>query len=523
MDISSILISQLNNLFGIALPDYIRVENRAVANSIHLLLTTIFGAIISWLIKLLFDGGITLCLRRTGLIRRHPTQFNPNGVQAPAKFIYEVYFSSASETVAFVKWMEKYNADKPKNASFYIGSSLADVIDKQELVAKEKTLTPRTDGYHPLMWSVSEALEKDAPVWHGSDGHYVFAGKWNTESSETYKSGLDSVVQSPYGFILRSNSRLALRETVNDIISNDPKLDTAFNVDSNQLSIVKVNIDDSGPHRGAQTKTVKNGVVNTKKTFDYMFFTEKKKVLDVLDKFKAKKLFPAGVPIDNKVGILLYGPPGTGKTGVIQCIANYLKRHIVLVDLTKVRTNKALDDVLALNPREHLFVFEEIDTVLGVIGDRSKSDGADKTDSSVGTEPKRDDVLTMLMAANNPAASKELAKKMNEKKDALNLGYLLQKLDGVESGEDRVIIATTNYPDKIDSALIRPGRFGFQLNLGYCTEQMLRDIMGMMFGLNEGAKKRLVIPPEHIDKLAPTWVIQHSMTHSTAEEAIAHF
>jgi len=517
MDISSILISQLNNLFGIALPDYIRVENRAVANSIHLLLTTLFGAIITWIIKILFDGGLALCLRRAGLIRRHPTQFNPNAVQTPIKFVYEVYFSSASETVAFVKWMEKYNADKPKNASFFIGSSLADVIDKQELVAKEKTLTPRTDGYHPLMWSVSEALEKDAPVWHGSDGHYVFASKWNTEGSETYKSGLDSVVQSHYGFILRSNSRLALRETVQDIISNDPKLDTVFNVESSKLSIVKVNIEDSGHGRGSQIKTLKTGTINSKKTFDYMFFEDKEKLLGVLDKFKAKNLFPAGVPIDNKVGILLHGPPGTGKTGVIQCIANYLKRHIVLVDLTKVRTNKALDEVMALNPREHLFVFEEIDTVLGVIGERANA----KADSA--PESKQDDMLTMLLSAQNPVASKELARKMNEKKDSLNLGYLLQKLDGVESGEDRVIIATTNFPDKIDSALVRPGRFGFQLNLSHCTEQMLRDIIGMMFGLSEDAKEHLVIPHRHFNKLAPTWVIQHCMTHSTAEEAIANF
>jgi hypothetical protein len=519
MDISTVLISQLNNLFGIALPDYIRVENRAVANSIHVLMTTIFGLIISQLIKLLFEGGILLCFRRAGLIRRHPTQFNPNGVQTPAKFIYEVYFSSSSETLAFVKWMEKYNADKPETASFYIGSSLADVIGKQDLVSKEKTLTPTSNMYHPLIWSVSEALQKDAPIWHGSDGHYVFAGQWNTEGTNTYKSGLDSVVESPYGFILRSNSRLALYETVKDIISNDPKLDNVLNTDSGKLSIVKVNIDNDGQNRTSQTKTVKTGTINAKKTFDYMFFEDKEKLLSVLNKFKTKNLFPAGVPIDNKVGILLFGPPGTGKTGVIQCIANYLKRHIVLVDLTKVRTNKALDDVLALNPREHLFVFEEIDTVLGVIGERGNADAS----GGKATEIKQEDMLTMLLSAQNPAASKELAKKLNEKKDTLNLGYLLQKLDGVESGEDRVIIATTNFPDKIDSALVRPGRFGFQLNLGHCTEQMLQDIVGMMFGLSEKNKTQLVIPHRYFNKLAPTWVIQHCMTHSTAEEAIANF
>ena len=35
------------------------------------------------------------------------------------------------------------------------------------------------------------------------------------------------------------------------------------------------------------------------------------------------------------LGLALYGPPGTGKTSIIKCIANKLKRHLIVIHLTK--------------------------------------------------------------------------------------------------------------------------------------------------------------------------------------------
>lgn len=63
------------------------------------------------------------------------------------------------------------------------------------------------------------------------------------------------------------------------------------------------------------------------------------------------------------------------------------------------------------------------------------------------------------------------------KKDALNLTGLLNVLDGVVDTPGRILIMTTNHPEMLDPALIRPGRIDKKLLLGYMTAD---DLVGMV-------------------------------------------
>jgi hypothetical protein len=63
--------------------------------------------------------------------------------------------------------------------------------------------------------------------------------------------------------------------------------------------------------------------ISLKKTLDNIFFDDKIKLINILDKFKNNLLYPPNVTMDNKLGIFLYGPAGTGKTGLVSAIANY--------------------------------------------------------------------------------------------------------------------------------------------------------------------------------------------------------
>ena len=69
-----------------------------------------------------------------------------------------------------------------------------------------------------------------------------------------------------------------------------------------------------------------------------------------------------------------------------------------------------------------------------------------------------------------------------ESPDKLDLAGLLNILDGVVDSPGRIVIMTTNHPEKLDAALIRPGRINRQLYLGYmnaeCLEQMLSHHYG---------------------------------------------
>ena len=53
------------------------------------------------------------------------------------------------------------------------------------------------------------------------------------------------------------------------------------------------------------------------------------------------------------------------------------------------------------------------------------------------------------------------------KRDDLNLSGILNVLDGVVDTPGRMLIITTNHPEILDPALIRPGRIDKQLMLGY--------------------------------------------------------
>jgi SpoVK/Ycf46/Vps4 family AAA+-type ATPase len=57
----------------------------------------------------------------------------------------------------------------------------------------------------------------------------------------------------------------------------------------------------------------------------------------------------------------------------------------------------------------------------------------------------------------------------NDDPDKLDLSGLLNVLDGVIESPDRMIIISTNIPDKLDDALVRPGRIDHIIEMGHVT------------------------------------------------------
>ena len=53
---------------------------------------------------------------------------------------------------------------------------------------------------------------------------------------------------------------------------------------------------------------------------------------------------------------------------------------------------------------------------------------------------------------------------------------LLNFVDGLwsTSGEERILIFTTNYKERLDPALLRPGRMDMHIHMGYCTTEAFR-------------------------------------------------
>lgn len=53
---------------------------------------------------------------------------------------------------------------------------------------------------------------------------------------------------------------------------------------------------------------------------------------------------------------------------------------------------------------------------------------------------------------------------------------MLNALDGVASSDGRIVIMTTNYIERLDAALIRPGRVDVKQFIGYATEYQAKNM-----------------------------------------------
>lgn len=200
------------------------------------------------------------------------------------------------------------------------------------------------------------------------------------------------------------------------------------------------------------------------KTFESIFFPEKKEIIQQLDNFINKTGKYSIKGYNNKLGFLLYGPPGTGKTSFIKALSNYTKRHIIIISLSKIKSNQVLfkimfdlnfyvknqDKKTNFKFKDVIFVFEDVDVVLDIINERN--DVNDIILSNIKSTKDSTDILKQIMVDNT---------------DSLDLAGILNILDGVVDSPDRIIVMSTNCPEKIDSALKRPGRIDKIIHLDY--------------------------------------------------------
>lgn len=64
---------------------------------------------------------------------------------------------------------------------------------------------------------------------------------------------------------------------------------------------------------------------------------------------------------------------------------------------------------------------------------------------------------------------------------SVSFSGLLNAIDGVASHEGRILIMTTNHRERLDSALIRPGRVDVQIEFGYAAKETLSEIFRELY------------------------------------------
>ena len=236
-----------------------------------------------------------------------------------------------------------------------------------------------------------------------------------------------------------------------------------------------------------------SSVLNPNMRFDTLFF-EKKDVLYERVKFfiENERLYrEQGVPWT--LGLLFHGDPGCGKTSAIKAIANMTGRHIINIPLGEIKTSNELENIFS-NPmvesnyyvpnNRRIYVIEDIDCreLDDIVKERSKkgktkSDKKKEEDKNFGPSDK---ILMKLVEQNDES---EYQKMYNlNKQRQLNMGNLLEIIDGINEMHGRILIITTNYREKLDKALTRPGRIDLEIKFKRSSIEDINNIYNKFYG-----------------------------------------
>eukprot|EP00667_Euglena_gracilis_P012132 EG_transcript_12438 len=138
-----------------------------------------------------------------------------------------------------------------------------------------------------------------------------------------------------------------------------------------------------------------------------------------------------GIPY--RRGYLLYGPPGCGKSSFIYALAGEVDMAICVLNLSnKYLTDDSLPQLLGSAPEPSIILVEDVDHAF--------------------TQHSR-----------------------------ISLSGLLNAIDGVAAQEGRLLFMTTNHLERLEPALIRPGRVDVQEEFGHATPQQIEDMFCRFF------------------------------------------
>ncbi|KAH6612301.1 BCS1 N terminal-domain-containing protein [Chaetomium sp. MPI-SDFR-AT-0129] len=192
-----------------------------------------------------------------------------------------------------------------------------------------------------------------------------------------------------------------------------------------------------------------------------------------------------GIPY--RRGFLMHGPPGTGKTSLSLALAGRFGLELYLLHMPSVRDDSVLEKLFTALPPRCLVLLEDIDAV--GIKRRTRRHGDSSDDDSDNGSDKSDD-----------------SDDLDRGRSSCTLSGLLNVIDGVASQEGRIVLMTSNFAEKLDKALVRPGRVDKMLYLGHISPRSSELMFLRMFGPDADgaapADRSIQVPQDELERLA---------------------
>lgn len=166
---------------------------------------------------------------------------------------------------------------------------------------------------------------------------------------------------------------------------------------------------------------------------------QKTRIVADIDNFLKSKKWYTSMGIPYRRGLLFWGQPGTGKTSLAMALAGMFDLRIYTINLGSVENDQDLVQAITSVPEKSMLLIEDVDAA---IKDRSQDD----------------------------------------KQEGITLAGLLNAIDGVFSRDGRLLVMTTNYPEKLDSALTRPGRVDLSEEISLLEKPEILAMCGQFLG-----------------------------------------